>query len=136
MANLICLTLFRTYERSRYLSRRVFVLVLSVPAAATFLLGYLMLLVIGENVGVGAQFVEAVAENLYLAFFPAMILAGMLCCIRIFLQARHRLLCLVGFILIFALSLTVGLTVLSVVGAGSVIWQTVRRRIRFSRNVE
>ena len=136
LANLICLTLFRTYERSRYLSRRVFVLVLSVPAAATFLLGYLMLLVIGENVGIGAQFAETVAENLYLALFPAMILAGMLCCIRIFLRTRHRLLWLVGFILVFALSLTVGLTVLSVMGAGSVIWQTVRRRIRFSQDVE
>ena len=136
LANLICLTLFRTYERSRYLSRRVFVLVLSLPAAAIFLLGYLILLVIGDNVGIGAQFAEAVAENLYLALFPAMILAGMLCCIRIFLQARHRLLCLVGFILLFALSFSVGLAVLSVMGAGSVIWQTVRRRIRFPRNIE
>ena len=134
IANLICLTLFRTYERSRYLSRRVFVLVLSLPAAAVFLLGYLVLLLIGENVGVGAQFAETVAENLMLALFPAMILAGLLCCIRIFLRTSHRLLCLICFILLFALSLYAALTVLAVLGAGSVIWQTIRRHLRFSRN--
>ena len=136
MANLICLTLFRTYERSRYLSRRVFVLVLSLPAAAVFLIGYLVLLLIGENVGAGAQFAETIAENLMLALFPAMILAGILCCIRIFLRTSHRLLCLIGFILLFALSLTAALTLLAVLGAGSVIWQTLRRYLRFSRDPE
>ena len=107
---------------------------LSLPAAAVFLLGYLVLLLIGENVGVGAQFAETVAENLMLALFPAMILAGLLCCIRIFLRTSHRLLCLICFILLFALSLYAALTVLAVLGAGSVIWQTIRRHLRFSRN--
>ena len=134
MANLICLTLFRTYERSRYLSRRVFALALSLPAAALFLLGYLLLLVIGENVSIGAQFTETVAENLYLALMPAMILAGFLCFIRIFLNSHHRLLCLICLILLFAFSLPAAVTVTSVIGAGSVIWQTLRRKIRFSRN--
>ena len=134
MTNLICLTLFRTYERSRYLSRRVFALAVSLPAAALFLLGYLLLLVIGENVSIGAQFAETVAENLYLALMPAMILAGILCFIRIFLHSHHRLLCLICLILLFAFSLPAAVTLLSVMGAGSVIWQTLRRRIRFSRN--
>jgi hypothetical protein len=136
MANLVCLTLFRTDERSRYVSRRVFVLVLSLPAAAVFLIGYLVLLLIGENVGAGAQFAETIAENLMLALFPAMVLAGILCCIRIFLRTSHRLLCLIGFILLFALSLPAALTLLAVLGAGSVIWQTLRRYLRFSRDPE
>ena len=136
MANLICLTLFRTYERSRYLSRRVFILALSLPAAAVFLIGYLVLLVIGENVGIGAQFAETVAENLMLALFPAMMLAGALCGIRIFLRTSHRLIYLICVILLFALSLPAALTLLAVLGAGSVIWQTLRRHLRFSRDPE
>lgn len=136
LADLITLTLFRTYERAKYLSRRVYVLAVSLPAAAVFLIGYLMLLVIGENVGARAQFAVAVAENLFLALFPAMILLGMLCCIRIFLRSGHRLLLLICFILLFALSLPAALTVLSIMGAGSVIWQAIRRKIRFGRDAE
>ena len=78
----------------------------------------------------------AVAENLFLALLPAMILLGMLSCIRIFLRSGHRLLLLICFILLFALSLPAALTVLSVMGAGSVIWQAIRRKIHFDRDVE
>jgi hypothetical protein len=87
-------------------------------------------------VGAGAQFAETIAENLMLALFPAMVLAGILCCIRIFLRTSHRLFCLIGFILLFALSLPAALTLLAVLGAGSVIWQTLRRYLRFSRDPE
>lgn len=136
LIHLICLTLFRTYERAKYLSRRVFVLAVSLPAATVFLVGCLMLVLIDDNVSAKAQFAEVVAENLYLALLPAMILVGMLCCIRIFLRSRHRLLLLCIAILLPLISFSAALSVLSVLGAGNVVWRAIRGRLRMPRNPE
>ena len=133
MADLICLTLFRTYERTKYLSRRVFVLAVSLPAAALFLVGNLLLLLIGDDAARSGLCAETVADNLYLALLPAMVLVGMLCCIRLFLLTAHRGVMLVGSILLFALSLSLAITILSLLGAGSVLWNTWRRRRRRPR---
>ena len=96
-------------------------------------MGNLLLLLIGENADRSGLFAETVAENLYLALLPAMILVGMLCCIRLFLLTAHRGLMLIGFILLFALSPSLAITILSLLGAGSVVWNTWRRRRRRPR---
>jgi len=130
LANLICLTLFRTYEWEKYLSGRVFVLIISVHAAILFLIGYLLLLAMGNGGSAGAQFVAVVVENFYLALLPAMIFAGALCCIRTYLFSHHRLVLLVGFILLIALSPALAFTGMSLLGAGDIIWRKLRRRLR------
>lgn len=127
LTDLVCLTLFRTYERAKYLSRRVFILAVSLPAATFFLLGYLLLLLLGQGGDADVQFAAAVVENLYLALLPVMVLGGVLCCIRVFLLSSHRLILLVGAILLVALAPAAVLTGLSLLGAGDVVWQTVRR---------
>lgn len=133
LADLICLTLFRTYEWEKYLSGRVFVLIISVHAAALFLIGYLVLLAMGSGGSASEQFVAVVVENFYLALLPAMIFAGALCCIRTYLLSHHRLILLVGFILLVALSPALAFTGLSLLGAGDVIWRRVRRKLRRMR---
>lgn len=133
LADLICLTLFRTYERTRYLSKRVFVFAISLPAAIVFLLGCFLQLMIRSGGGAEAQFAAVVAENLYLALLPAMILVGLLCWIRAFLCSSHRLIWLIASILLLALIPGAVLTVLSVWGAFSVVWSALRKRICRSR---
>lgn len=128
LTDLICLTLFRTYERAKYLSGRVFILAVSLPAAVIFLTVYLLVLILGEGDGMGAQFAAVVAENLYLTLLPAMILAGMLSCIRTFLLSSHRGMLLVAAILLVVISPGAAVTVLSLLGAFSVVWGVLRRR--------
>lgn len=136
MANLLCLTLFRTYQRVGYLSRRVFVFAVSVPAATVFLVGYLALLLIGEQASHQVQFLETVAENLYLALLPAMICAGVLAAIRTFLLSSHRLMLLLGAAVLTVFSPAAALTVLSLIGACSVVWSAVRRRMRRAKPLD
>lgn len=133
LADLICLTLFRTYEWEKYLSGRVFVLIISVQAAALFLIGYLVLLAMGDGGSASEQFVAVVVENFYLALLPAMIFAGALCCIRTYLLSHHRLILLVGFILLVALSPALAFTGLSLLGAGDIVWRRIRRKLRRMR---
>lgn len=121
MTDLVCLTLFRTYERAKYLSSRVFIVAISLPAAVMFLAVFLLLLMLGKRSGVEAQFAAVVAENIYLIFFPAMCLAGAIQCLRAFLLSTHRGLLLIGAILLVAISPSLALTVLPLLGAFDVI---------------
>ena len=121
MIDLVCLTLFRTYERAKYLSSRVFVVAISLPAAVMFLAVCLLLLMLGERGDMGAQFAAVVAENIYLIFLPAMCLAGAIQCLRAFLLSAHRGLLLIGAILLVAISPSLALTVLPLLGAFDVI---------------
>ena len=121
LINLVCLTLFRTYERAKYLSSRVFVVAISLPAAVLFLAVFLLLLMLGERGGIEAQFAAVVAENIYLIFLPAMCLAGAIQCLRAFLLSAHRGLLLIGAILLVAVSPSLALTILPLLGACDVI---------------
>ena len=121
LINLVCLTLFRTYERTKYLSAHVFVVAISLPAAVMFLAVSLLLLMIGGRSDIGAQFAAVVAENIYLIFLPAMCLAGSIQCLRTFLLSAHRGLLLIGAILLVVISPPAALTVLSLLGAFDVV---------------
>lgn len=130
LVNLICLTLFRTYERTKYLSTRVFIVAISLPAAVMFLTAYLLLLLVGDRAGVQAQFAAVVAENMYLILLPAMCFAGTINCLGAFLVSTHRGMLLIAAILLVALSPGTALTALSLFGAGGVIWKTLWHRLR------
>ena len=130
LVNLICLTLFRTYERTKYLSARVFVVAISLPSSILFLAAYLLQLTVGEYAGVQAQFAAVVAENLYLILLPAMCLAGSIHCLGAFLISSHRGMLLIGAILLIALAPGAALTALSLFGAVGIIWRTLWRHFR------
>lgn len=130
MADLICLALFRTFEWEKYLSARVFVLVVSVHAAALYAISYLLLLMMGRGGSESMQFVSVVVENCHLALFPAMIFAGAVFCIRTYLLSHRRLLLLVVAILVAAMMPSFALTAMSLLGAGDVLCRALRKRLR------
>lgn len=129
MTDLVCLTLFRTYERDEYLPHHVFVSVISLPAALVFLTVHLLVPSVVSGVGLEAQFATVVAENIYLALFPAMILAGSLRLLRTVLFSPRRGMWMIIAILLLAISPGTALTVLALIGALSVLWGVLRRRL-------
>ncbi len=125
LINLVCLTLFRTFERTKYLPRRVFGFGVSLPSALFFLAGLLVALFCGESGEWGTQFAATVAENLYLALLPLMLLVGSAACLRIFLRSSHRFLLTLLALGVLFFAPSVLLPLLAVLGAGDIIWHAI-----------